>query len=207
MGLRSEVLLKREEKNPAKEMLYRLLAGIVVIGLIEEMVLLFLCADKTAATIGLLLGLWVAAVNSVYIYRSLGKALELDEKNSVKAMRGPVLVRYCFMGMAVTAGLLKPQIFSPAGVILGLLSMKVSAYVQPFFMETPRLLSADLTNRCSHEDSDFVQRAAPVEKNPDAELFPEDDGEEEESPWGFGIFHNGNSRTDTEMVEKSEKSE
>lgn len=178
MGLRSEVLLKREEKDPAKETLYRLLAGIFVTGLVEGIFLLVLCNDKGAAVFGLLLGLWVAAVNAVYIYRSLGKALELDEKNSVKAMRGPVMVRYCFMGIAVALGLLRPHLFSPVGVILGLLSMKVSAYAQPFFMK----------------------------RNPDAKPLPEDEWEEEEqSPWGFGVFHNGNSRTEAE--EKEQKAE
>lgn len=169
MGLRSEVIFKREEKDPAKETLYHLLIGIAVIGAVCEIILLFLCKNRLAATIGLLLGLWVAVVNSVYIYRSLGKALELDEKNSVKAMRGPVLVRYCFMGIALSLALLYQEIISPVGVILGILSMKLSAYVQPFFMKS----------------------------NPDAKPLPEDGAEDEEtSPWGFGVFHNGSGLPD-----------
>lgn len=74
----------------------------------------------------------------------------------------PVVIRYCFMGIAVTLALREPHIFSPAGVILGLLSMKISAYAQPFFME----------------------------HNPDAGPVPEGEEEQEESPWGFGVFHN-----------------
>lgn len=80
MGLHSKVLFDREKQDPARKMLQKLLLGIAVIGIIEELLLLLLCKNRLAATLGLLLGLWTAAVNSVYIYRSLGRALELDEK-------------------------------------------------------------------------------------------------------------------------------
>lgn len=160
--MHSEVIFNREKQDPAREMLRRLLLGIAVFGVIEEILLLLLCKNRMAATFGLFLGLWTAAINSIYIYRSLGRALELDEKNSVKAMRRPVVIRYCFMGIVVTLALLHPQIFSPIGVILGLLSMKISAYVQPFFME----------------------------HNPNAQPLPEEEEEKEPSQWGFGVFHN-----------------
>ena len=161
MGLRSEVIFNREKQEPARKTLQGLLLGIAVLGMIEELLLLLLCKDRIAVTLGLLLGLWTAIINSIYIYRSLGRVLELDEKNSVKAMRMPVMIRYCFMGIVITLALRKPHIFSPIGVILGLFSMKVSAYIQPFFME----------------------------HNPDARSVPEDGEEQEESPWGFDIFH------------------
>lgn len=162
MGLHSEVIFNREKQDPARKTLQKLLLGIAVFGIIEELLFLLLCKDKMAVTLGLLLGLWTAIVNSIYIYRSLGRVLELDEKNSVKAMRGPVMIRYCFMGIVITLALLHPQIFSPIGVILGLFSMKLSAYVQPFFME----------------------------HNPNAQPLPEDEEEQEPSQWGFGVFHN-----------------
>lgn len=162
MGLHSEVIFNREKQDPARKTLQGLLLGIAVFGIIEEILLLLLYRNRIAATLGLLLGLWTAVVNSVYIYRSLGRVLELDEKSSVKAMRGPVMIRYCFMGIVITLALLHPQIFSPIGVILGLLSMKISAYIQPFFME----------------------------HNPNAQPLPEEEEEQEPSQWGFGVFHN-----------------
>ena len=161
MKLHSEVIFNRKKKDPAKETLYCLLAGIVIIGLIEELILFFILYS-VAAALGILLGIWVSVINSVYIYRSLSRALELDEKDSVRAMRGPVLIRYCFMGIAVAVSLLYPKIFSPVGTILGLLSMKLSAYVQPFFFR----------KNYAKEDAQPIL-------------------EEEESPdiWGFGVFH------------------
>jgi hypothetical protein len=166
MKLRSEVIYNREKEDPAKETLKRLLAGICIIGLLEEIILLIVSENHMAATLGILLGLWVAAVNSVYIYHSLGKALELDEKSSAKAMRRPVLIRYCFMGIAIAISLLYPQIFSPIGTILGLLSMKLSAYVQPFFFE-------------KNTNAGELQTG----------ITEEEDDEEEQSQWGFGVFH------------------
>ncbi len=163
MGLRSKVIFNREKQDCAKKTLKNLLLGIAAFGMIEECLLLFLCKNRLAVTLGLLLGVWTAMVNSVYIYRSLLRVLEMDEKNSVKAMRIPVMVRYCFMGIVITIALQYPQIFSPIGVILGLLSMKLSAYIQPFFMEH----SMD----------------AP------SSLPDESEENEEQSPWGFGIFH------------------
>lgn len=162
MKLHSEVIINREKQNPARQMLCRLLLGIAVFGMVEECFLLLLCKNRLAATLGLLLGLWIAIVNSIYIYHSIGHALELDEKNSVKAMRISVMIRYCFMGIVVVLALRYPQIFSPIGTILGLLSMKISAYVQPFFME----------------------------HNPNVQPLSETVEEEEPSQWGFGVFHN-----------------
>lgn len=162
MGLRSKVIFNREEQDCAKKTLKNLLLGIAILGIIEECLLLFICKNRLAATLGLLLGLWTAMVNSIYIYRSLLRVLEMDEKNSVKAMRMPVMIRYCFMGIVITIALRYPRIFSPIGVILGLLSMKLSAYIQPFFME----------------------------HSIDAPSLPDESEEyEEQSPWGFGIFH------------------
>ena len=161
MGLHSKVIFNREKQDAARKTLQNLLLGIAAFGMIEEILFLLLCKNRMAATLGLLLGLWTAVVNSIYIYRSLGRVLELDEKNSVKAMRGPVMIRYCFMGMVITLALLHPQIFSPIGVILGLFSMKLSAYIQPFFME----------------------------RNLNVQPLPESEEEQQTSPWGFGIFH------------------
>lgn len=167
--LHSEVIFNRKKQDAARRTLQGLLFGIAAFGMIELVLLLLLCKNRIAATLGLLLGLWIAVVNSIYIYRSLERVLELDEKNSVKAMRGPVMIRYCFMAFIITLSLLHPQIFSPIGVILGLFSMKLSAYIQPFFMHK------------GEQSSEY---------NENIQSFSENEEEQETSPWGFGIFHN-----------------
>lgn len=166
MRLRSEIIYNRKHCDPAKETLKRLLAGIGIVGVIEAVAFLILAENKMASLLGVLLGLWVAVINSVYIYRSLSKALEMDEKNSAKAMRGPVVIRYCFMGTAIAISFLYPKIFSPIATILGLFSMKISAYVQPFFFE-------------KNTDADTLREDICIEEEED----------EEQSPWGFGVFH------------------
>lgn len=163
MGVHSRVIFDRKKKDPARRTLQCLLIGIVVLGIIEELILLLICKNRIAATFGLLLGLWVAVINSIYIYRSLDRVLELDEESSIKAMRRPVLARYCFMGVAIVSALKCPQIFSPIGVIAGLFSLKISAYIQPFFME---------------------------KQNPKEQTVLLEEEEEEPSKWGFGVFHN-----------------
>lgn len=167
MGIHSKVIFDRKRQDPARKTLQGLLIGIAVLGMIEELILLLLCTNRMAVTLGLLLGLWVAMINSIYIYRSLDRALELDEENSIKAMRRPVLVRYCFMGFAILIALKYPQIFSPIGVIAGLFSLKISAYIQPFFMKK-EVVSEEMQEQIG--------------------LLEEE--EEEPSKWGFGIFHN-----------------
>jgi len=160
--VKSQVLFERKTDDPARETLVRLLAGIAVIGIIIEIIFLLACQERMAYTIGLLLGIGVSVFNAVYIYRSLDRVLEMDEKASVKAMRSSVLMRFCLMGTAFTIGLIFPQICAPLAVICGLFAMKLSAYFQTLF----------------------------IKSDPNVQPLPEEEWEEEEeSQWGFGVFH------------------
>jgi len=162
--VKSKVLFERKTEDPARKTLYGLLLGIGVLGFLMELVFLAVCEKRMAYTIGLCLGLWVSVINSIYIYRSLGRVLELDEEASVKAMRGPVVVRFVLMGIAAATGFLYPDICAPIGVICGLFTLKISAYLQALF----------------------------IKPNPDAKPIPEEEWEEDEedaSQWGFGVFH------------------
>ncbi len=114
------------------DVLDELLAGILLFGFICQIPLLLFLRDRELYyTAGLWIGVVLAMSGGVHMAWSLDKALDLGQDGAVKKMRTDSLIRY---GVAlVCLGLLMIFDFaSPLTGILGLMGLKVSAYLQPF---------------------------------------------------------------------------
>lgn len=113
-----------------KRTLYELLAGIVLCLLILLVGILFV-SNKTAYVIGLLSGGILAAGMSSHMYKSLQQAMLYDEETAAKKVQKSSVLRFLLMLAGLAAALLLPQWISIAGMLLGMLSLKFSAYLQP----------------------------------------------------------------------------
>ncbi len=92
----------------------------------------FLSRNKQSYFAGLLLGIGIAAGLAVHLYKSLDYCLELDPESAEKTMRKKAVTRYLIMVIAAgTAGCF-PEILNPVGLLIGLMGLKISAYLQPF---------------------------------------------------------------------------
>lgn len=116
----------REEKQT----LYELLTGIVVC-LVLLLVVNLLVTDRLSWTLGLLLGGTIALIMTVHMYHSLQQATLYDEETATKKVKKSSLLRMFFMVAGLIAAVVLPDVFSMLAVVLGVLSLKFSAYLQP----------------------------------------------------------------------------
>lgn len=113
-----------------KKTLYELIAGIILFFLL----LLagnFFVTNRLSYTLGLLLGCLIAALMGGHMYHSLEQAVLYEEDTAVKKVQKGTILRVLFMIAGLAAALLFPEWISIIGVVLGVLSLKFSAYLQP----------------------------------------------------------------------------
>lgn len=112
--------------NPA---LLELELGILLVGLVFQTAGLCLVQEKLFFTGALWIGILLALITVFHMYQTLAKALEAG-KNAGKLLMISNVIRYLciilvFVILAVT------DLFNPLFTFLGLLSLKVAAYLQP----------------------------------------------------------------------------
>jgi len=122
--------------------LLELLTGVLFLGLLL-VVLGGIFAPKPGQWIlSILLGILLAAACILHQYRSLDKALDLEAEAAQKRIYSSYLVRY-FSLAAVLILTCLTDVFSPVVVFVGLISWKLTAYLQP--------LTHKLYNHLFHE--------------------------------------------------------
>lgn len=108
-----------------------LLVAIVFYGLITEVVVLIVVQDKIFYTIGLLVGLIAAVGMCIHMQVSLEDAISMGEGGAEKHIRKSYGIR-----MAVVLLVMGLMYYFNIGSILmyfiGIMSLKVAAYLQPF---------------------------------------------------------------------------
>lgn len=104
--------------------------GIIFIGLLCQFIGMWFVADKLLYAVALWLGVVLALVTVLHMYRTLDRALDLGA-DATKAVTKANLIRYgCIViifGIVLATGVLNPLI-----TFMGLMSLKVAAYIQPF---------------------------------------------------------------------------
>lgn len=110
--------------------LLEMLTGILLTGIVCQLVMFFLPFDRVKSAVGLWLGVLVAFFSIMHMWRSLNKAFLCDEKSAAKLMAGGYLIRYF-----VTAIFLVFLFLTNAGYILagflGVITPKTAAFIQP----------------------------------------------------------------------------
>lgn len=110
--------------------LHEMLIGIVLSNFFLALIGVILSEDKMKALIGVCCGMVIACIYVIYMAVSIDDALCLDEKGAAASMRKHMLIRYALV--FVLAGCVCYfQIGSPVLCILGILTVKLGAYMQP----------------------------------------------------------------------------
>lgn len=113
------------------ESLPDLLVGILVFGIFAELLPVWFLERKLYYSIGLLIGLFVAALSAWHMAYSIDNAVGYDEGTATKQMQKGSSLRYGFW--LITLGVLIIFDFaSPIAAFVGMISLKVSAYLSPF---------------------------------------------------------------------------
>jgi hypothetical protein len=82
-------------------------------------------------SVGLLAGIACALFMATHMAWSLGQALDLAEGDAVKKMQVHNILRYMIV-VVVFFALLYSKLGNPLSAFLGVMGLKVAAYLQPF---------------------------------------------------------------------------
>lgn len=132
--------------------LKELITGIVIVSVLFEILTLLICEERLYGTIGLIIGTISAILCAVYMAYSIEIAVLLDEKSSIAYMRKGTVYRYlCLCVVLIIVGI--TNIGSPVTLILGFLTLKFGAYLNPLIH---RFSNADKENQMVNtEENNF----------------------------------------------------
>ncbi|MDD2970957.1 MAG: ATP synthase subunit I [Lachnospiraceae bacterium] len=125
-----------ETENPdpytkLPHVLAELIAGIVLCGIVLEIPGIWFVKDPLGYSVGLLIGIVMAVLMAVHMAWSLDKALDLVREDAEKKIRMNSMTRY-FTIVIILGVMMYFRIGNPLAAFLGLMSLKVAAYLQPF---------------------------------------------------------------------------
>ena len=109
--------------------LLELIVGILFLGLLCMAVGIFLVKDPMAYSVALLIGILLALVTAYHMYRTLDRAL-CPGRNASKMITSAGLIRYVSILLVLGIVLLTDRL-NPLITFMGVMTLKVSAYLQP----------------------------------------------------------------------------
>lgn len=128
-NLRSEEMLKKLRQ--LSDVLPDMLFGIFLYGILCQIIGLFFVEEKLFYSIGLWIGIILAMAMAIHMAWSLGIALSLGEDGAIKMMQKHNLLRYGVV-VLILGLLMVLRLGNPLSAFLGIMGLKVAAYLQPF---------------------------------------------------------------------------
>lgn len=116
--------------NEGKQMFIELLVGIIILGALCAIPGIFWSSNRLSYYIGLFIGVVVSMVLTYDMYSSLDKGLTMEAKKASGYIKKKVIFRFCIVIIVffIAAFIEQIEILS---VLLGTLTLKFSAYIQP----------------------------------------------------------------------------
>ena len=109
--------------------LLELWLGILAYGVVFEIALLVFSGNPSYS-IGLWIGVFLAAAGAFHMWWSLDRGLDLPEKEAVKSLGAQNIIRYVVLGI-VLGVLMYTNLANPILAFCGYMGMKASAYLNP----------------------------------------------------------------------------
>ena len=113
------------------ETLKDLIIGIVLFMLIVCIIGALVWNNKLSFILGDILGSFIAVLIAIHMNATIAKALHMNEEGAAKYTKKMSILRLIIMSCAVVVALTLPEVFNLIGTLLGILGLKVSAYLQP----------------------------------------------------------------------------
>lgn len=112
------------------ETLAELLIGIAAAGGLFQGTIVWFVKDRLSYSAGLWIGVFMAAALAWHMWRGIDSALALGEAGAQKAMRTQSLIRYGAV-VIILGVLMCTEAANPLAAFLGVMTLKVAAYLQP----------------------------------------------------------------------------
>lgn len=116
-------------KKKTDPTLVELWIGIFIYGVVFEVALL-LFSREPSYSIGLWIGVFLAAAGAFHMWWSLDRGLDMPEKDAVKSLGIQNITRYVIL-VIVVAVLIYTELANPIFTFCGYMGMKASAYLNP----------------------------------------------------------------------------
>ena len=127
MGIKTGIQTEIKKIN---ETLLELMIGIILFALLCQVSLVWIVDRKIWYSLGLWIGAVMAVCGAIHMYRGLDMALDCGSEAG-KILQKKSLQRYA--AFVVCLGLLMvTEAANPLSAFLGLMGLKVAAYIQPF---------------------------------------------------------------------------
>lgn len=110
--------------------LLELLVGIILFGVLIQIICLIVSKDYLYNSIGLWCGIAIACFMAVHMKRSIEDALDLDPESAEKRMRRSYGTRMAVTAIAIIVILIF-KLGNPIMLVIGIFPLKLSAYAQP----------------------------------------------------------------------------
>lgn len=120
----------KKKLTQLSDVLPQLWAGILVYGVLCETVGLIFVKERLFYSIGLIAGIACALFMATHMAWSLNRALDMSEGDAVKKMQVHNILRYIVV-VIVFFLLLFTKLGNPLAAFLGVMGLKVAAYLQP----------------------------------------------------------------------------
>ena len=122
---------EKEKKKGIDKTLLELSAGSIFWGIVCQITLVWLTADKAGYSLGLWIGVLMAVAAGIHMWWSLDRALDFSQDSAVKMITKQNIFRYVAI-VLIMAIIMLTKTGNPLAVFLGLMGLKVAAYLQPF---------------------------------------------------------------------------
>lgn len=113
------------------KILFELLIGIVLMGILIQIICILVSKDYLYNAIGLWSGVAIACFMAIHMKRSIEDILDLGEEGGAKRMRSTYLVRMTVVAIAMGV-VIYFNLGNPITLLLGALTLKLAAYLQPY---------------------------------------------------------------------------
>lgn len=110
--------------------LMELLVGIILLGVVIQIVCIFVSKDYLYNAIGLWTGIAVACFMAVHMKRSIEDELDLGEEGAQKHARSAYATR-TVVTLLIIGIVIYFNLGNPITVVIGIFPLKLSAYLQP----------------------------------------------------------------------------
>ena len=120
-----------KKKGIINNTLLELFVGILFWGVICQAAGVWIVKDKPGYSIGLWIGIFLAALSGTHMWWALDRFLEYAGDAAVKLISRHNIIRYMVI-VIVMALVMISGFANPLSAFLGLMGLKVAAYLQPF---------------------------------------------------------------------------
>ena len=118
--------------------LFELETGILIFGIFCQLCLLSF-AKRGQYSAGLWIGILTAAFAAFHMWRGLDRGLDLGEKGAVSYLSRQNIIRYLVIVLVLILTAVS-GVANPLTAFLGIMGLKVSAYMQPFTKRISKIL-------------------------------------------------------------------